>query len=123
MKTIGNIIWFFFGGIELALLWFVVGVVCCITIVGIPAGIQCFKFAGLACFPFGKQIDTNFGAGKLILNIIWIILFGWELAVSSCAVGIVWCCTIVGIPFGMQCFKLAQLALMPFGANVTKTDK
>ena len=96
------------------------GIAMCITIIGIPLGIQCFKIAGFVIFPFGKKIHYSGGAGKLILNIIWIVLCGWELALASLGMGLIWCITIVGIPFGLQSFKLAKLAFMPFGARITK---
>lgn len=118
MRIIGNIIWFIFGGIILGLSWTLFGVLWCITIVGIPIGIQCFKFASLAFFPFGKEVIYGGGIGSLFLNIIWLIVSGIALALESFVIGIVFCITIVGIPFGMQCFKLAKLSLMPFGASI-----
>lgn len=118
MKTLGNILWFFFGGAFLALCWFLSGLVCCITIIGIPLGLQCFKFASLMLWPFGKDIIYRGGTGSFILNVLWIIFFGWELALSSLIIGLVWCITIVGIPFGLQSIKFARLALMPFGADL-----
>ena len=120
MKLIGTILWFLIEGIFLFLAWIMAGIVMCITIIGIPLGIQCFKIAGFVLFPFGKQIRYGGGAGKFILNMIWIVLCGWELAIASLIMGLVWCVTIVGIPFGLQSFKLAKLAFMPFGARITK---
>jgi len=120
MKVIGNIIWFIFGGLELAFVWAIVGLVWCVTIIGIPIGIQAFKMAGLALFPFGKTVNYGGGAGRLILNILWLVFGGLVLAIGSAFVGIIFCITIIGIPFGKQHFKLAKLALMPFGATVTK---
>jgi len=122
MKTLGNIIWFIIGGLPQGLTWALVGVVWCITIVGIPVGKQCFKLASLSFFPFKKEVRYGGGAPSLILNIIWIIVSGWVLAVESLLIGALFCLTIVGIPFGMQCFKLAKLALMPFGAEVVSTS-
>lgn len=118
MGCLGNVLWFIFGGFFMALEWFLAGVLWCITIVGIPVGVQCFKFAGLALCPFGKEVVYGGGAGSLIVNIIWIIVSGIPLAVSSAVLGGLLCITIIGIPFGMQCFKLAKLSLMPFGASV-----
>ena len=120
MKLIGNILWFLIEGIFLFLAWIMAGIVMCITIIGIPLGIQCFKIAGFVLFPFGKKIHYGGGAGKFILNIIWIVVCGWELALASLGMGLIWCITIVGIPFGLQSFKLAKLAFMPFGARITK---
>ena len=79
---------------------------------------QCFKFASLSFFPFGKEVQYGGGAGSFILNIIWLILSGIPLALEHLVFGLVLCVTIIGIPFGMQHFKLAKLALMPFGAEV-----
>ena len=118
MKTIGNLIWFLFGGLWMGLGWTLVGLCWCISIIGIPVGIQCFKFARLAFFPFGKVIFYGGGASSLLLNILWLIFGGFALAVSSAIHGILFCVTIVGIPFGMQCFKFARLALTPFGSDV-----
>ena len=94
------------------------GVLWCVTIVGIPIGRQCFKFASLAFAPFGKDVEYGGGAVSLIVNIIWLLISGIPLAIAAAINGLVLCCTIIGIPFGMQCFKIAKLALMPFGAKV-----
>lgn len=118
MSCIGNIIWVVLGGFVLAVSWFVTGLLWCITIVGIPVGIQCFKFAALALFPFGKEIHYGGGAGSVLLNILWLIFGGIILAIESAVIGLVYCITIVGIPFGLQYFKLAKLALSPFGSSV-----
>jgi len=119
MRFIGNILWFIFGGIILAVLWFLAGLLCCITIIGIPIGLQCFKFASLMLWPFGRDIDfSRAGVGSFLLNILWILLLGWELALAAVMIGIVYSITIIGIPFGLQAFKFAKLALMPFGAKI-----
>ncbi|MEL7656085.1 MAG: YccF domain-containing protein [Bacillota bacterium] len=119
MSFLGNIIWLIFGGILAAIVWFISGLLLCITIIGIPFGFQCFKIAGFVLWPFGRDIEIgNFGAGGLILNIIWIILLGWELAVTHVVIGCVFCITIIGIPFGLQHFKLAKIGLVPFGARI-----
>lgn len=120
MKTIGNILWVIFGGGILALLWAIVGLLCIVTIIGIPVGIQCMKFAGLILWPFGRTIEYSGGAGSFLLNILWIIFFGWELATTALVIGLIWCITIVGIPFGLQFIKFAQLAIMPFGAKIVR---
>lgn len=120
MRILGNLLWFLLGGIVLGLCWTIAGILWCITILGIPWGVQCFKFAKLAFFPFGKDILYGTGAGSLLVNILWILLTGAELAIIHAVIGLVFCITIVGIPFGMQCFKLAKLALLPFGASVIR---
>ena len=118
MKTLGNILWFLFGGLAGGLAWVLAGCLWCITIVGIPVGTQCFKFARLAFFPFGKEIVYGGGGVSFLANLIWILLFGWEMVVGYLILGLVWCITIVGIPIGRQCFKMAKLSFMPFGAQV-----
>ena len=119
MKTIGNIIWVIFGGLEMAIAYFFIGLIWCITIIGIPFGKQIWKMASLVIWPFGKKVDSNFGKHP-ILNVIWIIFGGLELAIVEAIIGIVFCITIIGIPFGKQYFKLAKLCFMPFGAETSK---
>lgn len=118
MKFIGNIIWLVFGGLLTALAWAFYGILWCITIVGIPLGLQCFKFASLSLWPFGKEVEYNGGAVKTIVNIIWMIFTGLEMALMNVICGLVLCVTIIGIPFGKQFFKLASLSLLPFGSSV-----
>ena len=118
MGWLGNFIWFLCGGILSGLSWIVAGILCCITIIGIPFGIQCFKFASLAFFPFGKEVQYGGGAMSLIANIKWLIFCGIPMAIENTVLGILLCITIIGIPFGMQFFKIAKLSLMPFGAIV-----
>ena len=118
MSCLGNVLWFIFGGFVSGLSWLLVGCLWCITIVGIPIGRQCFKFAGLAFFPFGKEIEYGGGAVSMIANIFWLIFTGIPMALANAVWGCVLCITIIGIPFGKQFFKFAKLALMPFGAVV-----
>lgn len=118
MKTIGNIIWFLFGGLIGAFLYFIAGAVFCITIIGIPVGIQAFKMAGLMLWPFGKQVIYGASMFSFLINVIWFLAFGWWFALIYLAIGFVYCITVIGIPFGKQCFKLAKLALSPFGSRV-----
>ena len=119
MKTLGNILWFLFGGFLLWLEWSISGLLLCITIIGIPAGKQCFKLAKLCATPFGKGIYyARVGAGSVILDVLWVRVFGWESAVTAFFNGVVWCITRVGIPFGKQFFKIAARAFAPFGAVV-----
>ncbi|HHV65723.1 MAG TPA: YccF domain-containing protein [Peptococcaceae bacterium] len=119
MNLIGNIIWLVFGGILGAIFWFLAGLVLCLTIIGIPFGLQCFKISRLVLWPFGKEVQLGgFGVGGLLLNILWLIFIGWELAVVHLVIGILFCITVIGIPFGLQHFKFAQLALVPFGAKI-----
>jgi len=120
MGCLGNIIWILCGGIWQALAWGIAGILWCITILGIPIGRQCFKLASLAFAPFGKNVQYGGGAPSLIANIIWLLISGIPLATAAVVNGLILCCTIIGIPFGLQCFKIAKLALMPFGATITK---
>lgn len=119
MRIIGNLLWLIFGGLLHGLLWTVFGVLLCVTVIGIPFGIQCFKLAGLQLAPFGKRIDYRFGSGMGVLgNIIWILVCGWELALANVVSAAFFAVTIVGIPFAIQSLKMAQLSLMPFGATI-----
>lgn len=119
MGCLGNLIWFIFGGLVLGISWLLSGVLWCITIIGIPIGVQCFKFSNLAFSPFGKEVHYGGGAGSLLLNVLWIVITGLPLAIEAATIGVLFCITIIGIPFGKQCFKIAKLALMPFGSRVT----
>ena len=118
MGCLGNVIWFLCCGFWQALSWSLIGLLWCVTIVGIPIGKQCFKIASLVCFPFGKEVHYGGGAVSVIANVFWVILSGIPLAIAAAANGIVLCVTIIGIPFGLQCFKFAKLAFAPFGAEV-----
>ncbi len=119
MHLLGNLIWFALGGIISAIVWFVAGFLCCITFVGIPFGIQCFKIASFVLWPFGRDVEVGgFGLGGFLGNILWIVILGWELAVIHFFFGLFFSITIIGIPFGKQHFKLAKLSLVPFGARI-----
>lgn len=118
MRTIGNILWIILGGIEIAIAWAVVGLILCVTIVGIPLGLQCFKMAGLTLTPFGKTVVRGGGVGTLLANLLWVVLVGWWMALGYVLAGLANCITIIGIPFGIQSFKMAALALWPFGSQV-----
>ena len=88
MSTIGNILWFLFGGLIGGLAWVLAGCLWCITIIGIPVGLQCFKFASLAFFPFGKEVVYGGGGFSFLVNLIWIIFFGLEMAIGYCNSGL-----------------------------------
>lgn len=117
MKLLGNILWLIFGGLFHALGLFLVGLLLCVTIIGIPFGLQVFKMGKLVLYPFGTDARINFDKHP-IANILWLIFFGWEIALAHIITGALLCITIIGIPFGLQWFKLAKLALLPFGANL-----
>lgn len=118
MRLLGNIIWLIFGGLEIAVGWFVVGIALCLTIIGIPLGIQAFKMARLTLTPFGQEVVYGGRTGSLIANIIWVVLIGFWMAVGYVIAGVINCLSIIGIPFGLQSFKMAQLALWPFGTTI-----
>lgn len=119
MSLLGNIIWFILGGFISAIMWTIAGALCCITVIGIPFGMQCFKIAALTLFPFGKDVEIgNFGAGGLLGNILWIIFLGWELCIAHLVSAALCAITVIGIPFAVQHLKLARLALIPFGAEI-----
>ena len=117
MKTLGNLIWIIFGGLVSALGYLLAGLVWCITIIGIPFGLQAFKMAKLVLAPFGKEVKSNFGAHP-IANLLWFILGGFGIMLEQFLAGVIFCITIIGIPFGKQMFKMAALSAFPFGATV-----
>lgn len=120
MSILGNIIWIICGGFFSGLSWLLSGALWCITIIGIPFGIQCFKFASLAFAPFGKEVEYQGGIASVFANIIWIIFFGIPMTLGNLVLGCFWCITIIGIPFGLQFFKIAKLSITPFGAKIVK---
>ena len=122
MGCLGNLIWFLCGGLLQGLSWTLAGLLWCITIIGIPIGRRCFKFASVAFFPFGKEVQYGGGTISLLANIVWLIVSGIPLAVGATINGLLLCITIIGIPFGLQCFKIAKLALMPFGATIVRNS-
>jgi len=116
-----NIIWLLFGGFIVVFAYLMGAVLLCITIIGIPFGIQCFKLAGLAVAPFGQEIrekEPPSGALAVIMNIIWILLPGLELAVFHLVMALLYAITIIGLPLATQHLKMTRLALIPFGFEV-----
>ena len=119
MKTVANILWILLGGFWLALLWGICGVLLCITVIGIPFGLQFFKIARLSFAPFGKKVKLNVSEHP-IANVIWAVLGGWEMALVCLIFGILNCVTIICIPSGLRCFKFMKLFFFPFGAKIIK---
>ena len=121
MSLLGNILWLIFGGFLSGLGYIVSGLVLCLTIVGIPFGLMCIRL-GVATFaPFGKEIvelPNGNSVLKIVFNLIWLVLFGWEIALAHLAWALILCVTLIGIPFGLQHFKLIPLALFPFGREL-----
>lgn len=121
MNIILNFIWFVFGGFLIAFEYLFSSLLLMITIVGIPFGVQTLKLAVAAVFPFGVEVVPNSSSGgclSVLMNILWILFGGIGIALSHLGLGILFCITIIGIPFGLQHFKLAGLALFPFGKSV-----
>jgi len=122
MNLLGNLIWLIFGGFLAALGYLFGGLILCITFFGIPWGLQCFKLAGLVLWPFGKKItsdSSNTGCLSMICNIIWLVSGGLYTAIIHLMMGLLLSITIIGIPWGMQHFKLVEISLMPFGKKVS----
>lgn len=121
MSLLGNIIWFVFGGFILGAAYLFLGLLYCLTIIGIPFGYQLMKIGIYAMCPFGQTSlfdPSPMTFLSLLFNIIWIVFGGIELAIAHLILGAIFCITIIGIPFGMQHFKLAKLAILPFGQAV-----
>ena len=122
MRFLGNILWLILGGLVISLYYAFMAILFCITIIGIPFGVQLFKMAGLALWPFGRDVrpeSNDGGCLSILMNIIWILFGGVEIAMLQVGFGIFCCLTIVGIPFGVQHFKMALLALIPFGKEIS----
>ena len=121
MSLLGNIIWLIFGGFVSGLGYIIGGLSLCLTIIGIPFGIQTIKIGIATMAPFGKENVVTPDSGSVInmtLNVIWVILFGWEIALSHLVHGLILAITIIGIPFAQQHFKLIPVALFPFGRTL-----
>ncbi|MBR5366144.1 MAG: YccF domain-containing protein [Clostridia bacterium] len=118
MTILGNFLWLITGGFLSAFCWVLSGLFWTVTVVGIPWARQCFKFARLSLAPFGKEVLPGGGAPSLIANVIWLLGSGFVMAFDHILTGLLLCLTVVGIPFGLQHFKLARLALFPFGARI-----
>lgn len=121
MKFLGNIIWLIFGGLVTAVEYFISSILMMITIIGIPFGIQTMKLGILALWPFGSNVTdhgSSSGCLSIIMNILWIFLGGFWICLTHLFFGLLLCITIIGIPFGKQHFKMAGLALTPFGKNI-----
>ena len=120
MRILGNLIWIIFGGFIAFLGYMVGGLLLCVTIVGIPFGIQSFKLGLATLTPFGRDVVEKRGANgalNIVFNLLWILLFGWEIALNHAFWALVLAITIVGIPFALQHLKLVPLALLPFGRD------
>ncbi len=121
MSLLGNILWLIFGGLIAGVGYIIGGLLFCLTIIGIPFGVQTMKIGVATLTPFGKEIveleDAN-STTRLILNVVWLVFFGWEIALAHAGSALVLAITIIGIPFALQHLKLIPLALLPFGRDL-----
>ena len=128
LRFILNIIWLVLCGFWMAIAYAIAGIICFVLfflVVTIPFGIAAFRIAGYVLWPFGRSIERREGAGvaSLIGNIIWIILFGWELALGHLITGVLLCITIIGIPLGLANFKIIPISLVPLGVRVVPSGQ
>jgi uncharacterized membrane protein YccF (DUF307 family) len=124
MRILGNLVWLIFGGIIIAIEYFIGSLILMITIIGIPFGIQTLKMAALAIWPFGRDTrvhDRASGCLYIFMNVLWLITGGLWIAATHALFGVLLCITIIGIPFGLQHFKLTAIALSPFGRDIVYT--
>lgn len=121
MKFLGNILWLVLGGLVVALVYFLVGLLFCLTVIGIPFGVQLIKLGVYALWPFGHELV--YGPGQpgclsTVMNLLWILLGWWEIALTHLVFGLILCVTIIGIPWGLQHFKMAIGSIFPFGKEI-----
>jgi uncharacterized membrane protein YccF (DUF307 family) len=125
MRFILNIIWLVLCGWWMAIAYVLVGIIAAILIITIPFAIASFRIASYVIWPFGRSITIrrNAGVASVIGNIIWIVLFGWELALGHLIAGIALCLTIIGIPLGLANFKMIPISLVPLGVKIVRSDE
>jgi uncharacterized membrane protein YccF (DUF307 family) len=125
MRLILNVIWLVFCGLWMAIGYAAAGLICFVLIITIPFGIASFRIASYVLWPFGRTIEPrrNAGVGSVIGNIIWIVLFGWWLALGHLLAGVALCLTIIGIPLGLASFKIIPITLLPLGVRIVPTDQ
>lgn len=124
MRTLLNIIWFVFGGFWLALGYAAAGVLLCILIITIPLGVASFRMARYALWPFGRAVvpQEDAGAGSVVLNVVWILLAGWWLALEHVVTAIAQAITIIGIPLAIANLKMIPISLFPYGKRIVRAD-
>ena len=123
MSLLGNIIWLIFGGFFAGLGYIIGGLLTCLTIIGIPFGLQAIKLGFATFTPFGREIVSDESADsplKIVFDIIWAVLFGWEIAIAHLTSAAILAITIIGLPFAKQHVKLIILALLPFGRELRR---
>ena len=123
MNTLGNILWLVLGGLLISIVYFIVGLLMCFTIIGIPFGVQLFKLGIYSLCPFGYEIANKPdepGCLSIVMNLIWVLCGWWEIALTHLAFGLLLCITIIGIPWGILHFKMAIGSIFPFGKEIRK---
>jgi len=125
LNAILNVIWLVLEGLWMAIAYLIVGIVCCVLIITIPFGIASFRIAAYVLWPFGRTIEQRPGAGaaSVIGNVLWIILFGWWLALGHLIAGVALCLTIIGIPLGLASFKIIPVTLLPLGVQIVPVQQ
>ena len=120
MRLILNVIWLVLCGLWMAILYALAGLICFVLIITIPFGIAAFRIAAYVLWPFGRttEVRRDSGVGSLIGNILWILLFGWWLAIGNLVAGVLLCLTIIGIPLGLASFKIIPITLVPLGVRI-----
>ena len=120
-----NVIWLVLEGLWMAIAYLIVGIVCFVLIITIPFGIASWRIAGYVLWPFGRTIERRPGAGvaSVIGNVLWVILFGWWLAVGHLIAGLLLCLTIIGIPLGLASFKIIPVTLVPLGVRIVPSER
>jgi uncharacterized membrane protein YccF (DUF307 family) len=120
IRAILNVIWLVLEGFWMALAYMLAGIVCFVLIITIPFGIAAFRIAGYVLWPFGRTVERrpSAGVGSVIGNVLWIILFGWWLALGHLVAGVLLCITIIGIPLGLASFKIIPITLVPLGTQI-----
>lgn len=125
MSLLGNIIWLIFGGLLTGLGYILGGLLLCVTIIGIPFGLQSIKVGWTSFAPFGKEVVETENANsalRVLFNVLWLVLFGWEIAIAHLVHAGILAITIIGIPFALQHVKLVPMALFPFGRTLRSPD-
>ena len=129
MRLILNVIWLVLCGIWMAIAYALAGLLCFVLfflVITIPFGIAAFRISGYVLWPFGRTIaprEGGMGVGSIIGNVIWVILFGWELAIGHLVFGALMCLTIIGIPLGLASFKIIPVSLVPLGVRIVPADE
>ena len=126
MSFIGNVLWLIFGGFLAGIGYVLGGLALCITIIGIPFGLRAIGFGWSVMLPFGKEVgkvDGGEGFLAMLFNLIWLVFFGWEIALAHVILGIIFFVTIIGIPFGRKHFQLVPVSLLPFSYTLTPIEK